>query len=377
MINRPQNNDLKTENISYRKVIARMMTDSAPEDQQLLVSTISADTLAAFLATAQKKLPEINWPKPELAPTVVPLDVTDSQEALPKVDWLIITWTQDEHKALCKVFTPTVNPAHWILYSHNFASYVDDIRPGAPARKAGRIGSYCLVKIGDKKVLCFKSEFHMNQDGKKLPLKRMIRQTLDETGAKHILSIGTSGGVSEQDELGDVVISNSATFDLKDEFKNETFNHKLFTSNWTVKKNFFDSVKGQMISIQEPGYAPPTKRVPFQGDPVTLPPNSPNIHYTKDHPIITTDYFEFGNSANHLDSLGSAVEMDDAVIAMVCDEMQSGPKYAFVRNISDPVINGDLDEQVQIMWAVWFYKQYGIQTSFNGALATWAMIAGN
>jgi len=75
--------------------------------------------------------------------------------------------------------------------------------------------------------------------------------------------------------------------------------------------------------------------------------------------------------------LGSAVEMDDAVIAMVCDEMHSKPKYAFVRNVSDPVLNGDLDEKVQIMWAVWYYTQFGLETSFNGALATWSIIAGN
>jgi hypothetical protein len=62
---------------------------------------------------------------------------------------------------------------------------------------------------------------------------------------------------------------------------------------------------------------------------------------------------------------------------MVHNGMDPEIKYALVRNISGPVLNGDLDERVQIMWAVWYYKKYGVQTSFNAALATWSVIAGN
>ena len=34
------------------------------------------------------------------------------------------------------------------------------------------------------------------------------------------------------------------------------------------------------------------------------------------HPILTTDYFEFGTPANHLDQQGCAVEMGDARLGM-------------------------------------------------------------
>ena len=57
------------------------------------------------------------------------------------------------------------------------------------------------------------------------------------------------------------------------------------------------------------------------------------------------------------------------------------PNWASVRNMSDPVINGDLPAKQfhlneQTTWAVGYYTAYGRYTSICGALATWAVIAG-
>ena len=65
--------------------------------------------------------------------------------------------------------------------------------------------------------------------------------------------------------------------------------------------------------------------------------------------------------------------MDDAVIGMVCEHKTP---FGFVRNVSDPVINGDPPCPVQEAWAKYIYQQRGLYTSYNGALATWAAIAG-
>jgi hypothetical protein len=105
-------------------------------------------------------------------------------------------------------------------------------------------------------------------------------------------------------------------------------------------------------------------------------------------PILTTDYFEFGNStSNNLSSEGCGVEMGDAVLGLVSSELENqAPKWAVIRNLSDPVINGNLREDassarepriaLQTMWAVWYYETYGYWTSINSALTTWALIAG-
>jgi hypothetical protein len=87
-----------------------------------------------------------------------------------------------------------------------------------------------------------------------------------------------------------------------------------------------------------------------------------------------TDSFMFGTTTNNLDRLGCIVEMDDAVIGMVCQEHDT--PFGFVRNVSDPAIKGDLPETLQTAWARYIYEQRGLYTSFNGALATSSVIAG-
>jgi len=106
------------------------------------------------------------------------------------------------------------------------------------------------------------------------------------------------------------------------------------------------------------------------------------------HPILTTDFFEFGNSHNGLEAEGCGVEMGDAVLGLVIEEMKAAgapsvPAWLVIRNASDPQINGDLPDgnnpavpremrralDMQAHWAVWYYESYGYWTSLNSAIA--------
>ena len=40
------------------------------------------------------------------------------------------------------------------------------------------------------------------------------------------------------------------------------------------------------------------------------------------HPILTTDYFEYGTTVNRLDRDGAAVEMGDAALGLACAELR-------------------------------------------------------
>jgi hypothetical protein len=63
-------------------------------------------------------------------------------------------------------------------------------------------------------------------------------------------------------------------------------------------------------------------------------------------PILTADYFEFGNSiSNNLSREGCGVEMGDAVLELG----NAAPKWAVIRNLSDPVINGNLREDTSAL----------------------------
>lgn len=333
-----------------------------------------------------------------LAPTPAPLHPGPGRtDALPRADVVVVTWTVDEVDALAQVLTPGVTARHWYPYARDFEAYVATIRPHAPAANSRRLGSYFLTGIGSHSVLVVKSELHLNQDGvatgtgtATLPVKDFFLQIIAEAQPALVLTVGTAGSVFEHFGLGDVVVTRGAKFRCTQEFRNEAFNGRTFTSDWDIPTTHFGTAEALMglfaADLAQPPVGPPTKSYHSHG-PLAQPPTSaPAIRLDgRDmaafHPILTTDYFEYGTSANHLDAQGAAVEMGDAALGLAASELAHPPHWAVVRNMSDPVINGDLPTKQfrlneQTTWAVAYYAAYGRTTSIMSALATWAIIAG-
>jgi hypothetical protein len=248
-------------------------------------------------------------------------------------------------------------------------------------------------------VLGVKSELHLNQDGIKtgegtatLPVKDFFAQIIAEAQPELVATVGTSGGVFADFGLGDVVVSRAARFRCAQEFRNESFNHQTYRSDWRIPTDHFDEAEKLMQpfagDLQEPPVGPPSVRYHPDGPLLEPPVNSPKVRLEQDHrdmpefhPVLTTDYFEYGTSTNHLDQEGAAVEMDDAVLGLVSSQLERPPRWVTVRNLSDPQINGalpaaDYHLNTQTMWAVAYYTAYGYYTSLTGALATWAIVAG-
>jgi hypothetical protein len=71
-----------------------------------------------------------------------------------------------------------------------------------------------------------------------------------------------------------------------------------------------------------------------------------------------------------------AVEMDDACLGLASSELKAPPRWACVRNMSDPAINGKLAYSQQENCAEYYYTKFGYWTTVMSALATWAIIAG-
>ncbi len=348
-------------------------------------------------------LPIIDWQSTgvdHLTPTVVPTPVPEAYHPLPPADAVVITWTSAEWDALHYVFStelgalpkdPDNNKSwrkKWHLYARDFytaqqtlwtrrlISANRNVPLGAPALTSGGWGRYCLVTVGGLRVLLFKSDLHLNQDGEQLPLLRLCRQIIVDSRPQLILSIGTAGGVQTQHILGDVVVTARAKFRLSDEFENAVFNGRLYQdSSWTPSLQYLDQAHQLLMDVPEFPVQPPTARYP---DGAQIRPRSerrPQVHVTE-APILTTDFFEYGTTTNGLDQEGCCVEMDDAVVAMACQTSRPDLEYGFVRNVSDPVINGHLHPSLQTAWAVCTYQKSGLFTSFNGAVATWALLAG-
>ena len=341
--------------------------------------------------------PRISFPE-GLAPRPSPMrPAPRTSDPLPQADVVVITGTVDEVEALADVLTPGVRARAWYRYAHRFPAFAPNIRRGAPASVSKRLGSYFLTRIGDLSVLVVKSELHLNQDGiptgegtATLPVKDLLLQIIDEARPAHVLTVGTAGSVFERFGLGDVVITRGARFRCTQEFRNEAFSDTAYQSRWKIPTPHLATAQTIMdtfaADFAQPPVGPPTKSYEATGPLARPPAAAPRLRVDgldlpAFHPILSTDYFEFGTSANRLDRHGAAIEMGDAVLGLACEELARPPKWAVVRNMSNPVINGDLPTSeyplnAQTMWAVAYYSAYGRSGSIMSALATWAIIAG-
>ncbi|GGE82265.1 hypothetical protein [Massilia psychrophila] len=346
-------------------------------------------------------------------------------DSLPEADVLVVTWTVAEHEALADVLTPGYGRNTWARYVRRFDEhYAPQIRNGAPAQRSKRLGSYFRTRVGERMVLCFKSELHLNQDGiasepgrATLPVKDLFRQLIDEVRPSLVITVGTAGATFPPErsvtvdgmtcpphELGDVIITRGAKFRLQREFANEDFARQAYRcSEFEIPTRRLAAARNLLRvhtrKLVEPAFAPPHNKYAW---PLTQPvagfANAPDLkidgeHFPAFHPMLTTDFFEFGTSENGLEQEGCGVEMGDAVLAMVVDEMKgqglAAPHWLVIRNASDPQINGKLPTRdspdiapelrraldMQAHWAVWYYETYGYWTSVNSAVAVWAMVA--
>jgi hypothetical protein len=89
--------------------------------------------------------------------------------------------------------------------------------------------------------------------------------------------------------------------------------------------------------------------------------------------LLTTSSFSgpTGTTAGNCKNF-TVIEMDDAIIGKAC--AASHTLFGFVRNISDPVQSAELPSGDN-KWGGAIYDVYGFYTSYNGALAAWAMLA--
>jgi Phosphorylase superfamily len=267
---------------------------------------------------------------PGLAPTPKPITPAPKPDAaLPQADVIAMMDTTAESAAMADVLTPGYRAAAWYPYTKNFtAKFLPQIGPDAPSRQSQRLGSYFMTQIGTKKVLVYKTELHMHEDAKKLangsytlPIKDMFKQMIGDAKPQVFLTTGTAGGVYCSMHLGDVMVSRAAQFYCQKDFAAASFNHQKFQSNWPVPDQYANAAEKLMH-----GFA---NHLTGQGEPRGTPPNSDcacsgpgyptNIYYdgTNDipafHPILTTDFFEFGTSTNNLEKLGMAVETPASV----------------------------------------------------------------
>src|SRR5216684_1415412 len=329
-------------------------------------SPAGRDFLAFSTSTGLSRFTDIAWPK-GLAPKTGSAPRRSSDSPLPRADVLVVTWTVDEGHALSRVLTPGKDSRNdYVSYTHNFATIARKMRKACPALEAKRLGAYWMTTIGKKKVVVFKSDSHMSQDGPQLPNIDVWRQIIQEVRPKLVITTGTAGGIGKQFEVGDVIVSPIVRFDCLSKFKNEPFHNAHFTSAAAKRTHLA------------------TARTLFKTNAAQLPKDNKRLPKIINVPttalksaVLTTDFFGFDTSNDHyrLQGLGDVSEMGDAVLGLVASRMTHPPRWLAVRNVSDPQIKavGTLKEQTTL--AAQIYKGFGRWSSVCSAITCWALIA--
>src|SRR5690242_11517255 len=191
--------------------VPRAAAAPTPEDLQREIIEFDSESphgrefMAFSTATGLSRYTDVTWPK-GLAPKTSTTSGGISGGPLPKADVLVVTWTVDEGHALSRVLTPGKDSRDdYLPYTHNFADIAKLMRPGCPALQAKRLGAYWMTTIGTKRVVVFKSDSHMSQDGPELPNRQVWQQIIDEVQPGLVITTGTAGGIGTACEVGDVV----------------------------------------------------------------------------------------------------------------------------------------------------------------------------
>jgi nucleoside phosphorylase len=348
------------------EALARHIIDYDPDNP-------AGRLFAAVDFTARAKLEPIPWPEGLEPKTVTPPKPPSPEDALPKADVLVMTWTVAEAKALADVLTPEHGSAEWMAYRHEFdAAYKPLIRKGAPALASNRLAIYAQCEIGGKSVLCVKSELHLSQDGPELPVRKLWKQMIEESGAKLVVTTGTAGGVGAQTQLGDVVLTKTVQFDCERTFKNAEFGKASYTDANPIgaTSQHFTTAEHSLIPVN-------ARRLPAAPKPPTLV----RAGHGSVPAVLTTDFFAFDDTTDHYglrayNPSARAVEMGDAVLGLVCEQdLTKPPAWVVVRNASDPQMNGAVSPEQQASEAAHIYEKYGYWTTVGSAIACWAVIA--
>jgi nucleoside phosphorylase len=243
-----------------------------------------------------------------------------------------------------------------------------------------------------------KSDSHLAHPPWITGLEDMVEAVITDAKPQQIYSIGTAGGASVNQNLGDVAITNGGKIDLQ--LKENTpsgLNGKTYTSSWfpnlslipKAQQLFFPLNKiatlANLASVLEKAKKSKEQGAqqlePFSlNDLLNAPLNPANLGSPKavnfqNTPLLTTDFYFI--AAGNTDY--AALEMDDAVIGYAATE--ANVDFVFVRNISDTLVpaktpaNQTIPPDARQAWSSAVYNAYGMFTSLNSAIAAWATIA--
>ncbi len=333
-------------------------------------------------------LPPVNW---TAIGAQAPILLDTPIDQLPQADVVVITWASAEWAAMEHVFCDSYesmpyserNTSSW----YNWQKYDKDMPPYSSSSSDESWtywGYYRLAQINNAKVLLFKSNTHLDWPGESY-LQDMIQMIITNVSPKLILSIGTAGGAIVTNHEGTVNVGNAGTLYNAGEPPADWPTYGTdWIANWnTISQQNFSQLLFPVPTTQSDletlcsqfntNYGTNYTLDQLNADNLDMADSMPQLNNMTqdDSSLLTTSTFVVANNEGNFGTY-ACVEMDDAIIAEVCQNNNTA--FGFVRNISDPVQNATLPTDVQGNWGSAVYDVYGFYTSYNGAIAAWAIL---
>lgn len=315
----------------------------------------------------------IPWPSgsvPTGAPLATPPAETDDLSKFKGYDAVVVTWTSAEAAALAKLLTPANPVSTWYEYRYNVNDYIPLVTGNnAPFNDSSKdmvryyhsMGLYFPCKIGNAKVLLFKSGLHLDYDGPDIPVKKLMAEINQAVHPGIFITTGTGGAIGADVLLGDVVIAVDAKFDCTTQFKNETWHNAEYPTT-PLPAAVLAAITPDLTKVN-------AARIPGARPVPQMWTDAKSI-------IVTTDFFGFDGSTDYykLQGLGRVCDMGDAMVASALQPFTETQFFA-IRNASDPQIpnpNNNIEDAKK--QSAQIYAKYGALTTAASVIATWAVI---
>ena len=291
--------------------------------------------------------------------------------AVPKSDFVIITWTAAETQGMALVFGRGL----YKFNGENDNNFSPLLFSDLPKPAGEDYHAYFFrATVNGKSVLCLKSEFHPKLQPSETTL---FFERLVGAGASRnvgtVITSGTAGGIWELLDLGDVVVTNSARFGLTMPKEQQGL---LLTGLANVVgdnspagySNWYDYVNAEILkrdTCLNSGLISTGGRETTSG--------APSIYYkssgTSLTDVVTNSRIsddECGRIATYR-TLGATLDENDAYVASALKAV-SFTNWVSIRNVSDLPCAASSDDQ---------YDRFGYCSSICGAYAIWAFIMGH
>jgi len=308
------------------------------------------------------------------ATTAVDLQLTVSApstatvSAVPKADFIIITWTAAETQAMALVFGK--GAYHFEGQDDtNFTPLLFNDLAAASGEKFH--GHFFQAKVNGKSVICMKSEFHPKVQPAETTL--FFERLVGTSSARNVgivITSGTSGGIWQQLDLGDVVVTNTARFGLTMPQEQQAL---LLTGLPNITGGdaptgygtWYDYVNAEILAKDQclkSGLISQGGRNSANGTPsIYYKPAGINLTDVVTNSRISDD--ECGKIATYR-TLGATLDENDAYVASALKAVTFS-NWVSIRNVSDLPCAASSDDQ---------YDRFGYCSSICRAYAIWAFI---